>query len=256
MLDWYETNLTKWHKWAAVNPYNLLISYPRGGRAWIGKVLKMRTGQVVGPPESANLPFDKYTLFLHHGGREKEELFKTLHNAKIILLLRDPRDCALSDAYRCVWFDQHPEITKMSRALMTRRIQEVCKLWNVRIKDYEQKADLIIQYEQLCLTPKIVMRSLLETIGVSGKAYLDKAITSLDKLVLTRLREDLSVERVLQPTTFTSGVERYKAHCQKWKQDELFTEEDNQTVLIALGKNMKRFGYLQNGHDTERWING
>jgi len=244
-----ETSLAKWYEWAASNPYNLLVSYPRSGRSWVQKLLEHTTGRPSVSPEASSGNYERYLLFLHHGGRQKEALFKTLHNAKTILLIRDPRDAVLSDIYRCVWYDQHPEIIQLTRELIDWRISEICKLWNIRIQDYESRAGLIIQYERLCLEPEAELRKLQEYLDVEVIRHRLEAISASDCISWIDHLENGAVEQRLYKASFSSGEERYEKHCLKWLADLNFRKEDNERILDALGENMLKFGYTESGHE-------
>jgi len=243
--------------WAKNHKTNMLVSYPRSGRFWLAGILVRLLGKPALSPNLMEEQPDKYSIFLHHGGLLREETLEAIKDFNLIFLVRDPRDCALSDAYRRVYHHQHSKIVTMNNDLLETAIADMFKVWPLRINDYENLG-LTVQYEQLCLRPVETLNVILEYIDekpiMDVAAAVDKDFTYRIAWRTPTADDPSNIQPRYRYTQFASGWERYLNSCLKWLHDDMFTSEKNKRVCDQVGDYMERYGYLEKGHDIPRWL--
>lgn len=248
-----EKNQLKFLEWAASNPYRMMISYPRSGRTWITGVVRALTDKI---SSSTHLidgnNYNSFAMILHHGSLHQNELVEVIHNAKLVLVIRDPRDCAISDAYRRVYFTQHPEITELTEEVIESAIQAVLDRWAGVISAFAGKADLVLQYEKICMAPVSAFRNIMKVLGLEPQNDIEATVTWKDEV--SRVEEvDGKLTRLKEDWSFPKHWERYLVHSLKWQDDERFLESYNERIFTALHRQMEDYGYLIHSHDTSRW---
>jgi hypothetical protein len=238
-------------KWAENNKCVIQVSYPRAGREWLWRLMHRISDKfsmrVFDPPNQA---YDDYEYFYWHGYWYREHLTpEARKNIKFAILLRDPRDCALSDAYRRVLTGQEQG---MSEQVVTKAVEHLLD----REKGYSARLDLFdyslqIQYERMCLSPIVELQRFIDLVGSRITHPVDIIVRELDRKKYAILVDGELVEKV-EPAHFKTGLDRYQASCLKWKQDAFFTEEHNEKVLEALSPFMLEHGYNADGHDLDK----
>lgn len=256
---WWE-NFSEFGKWAENNESFLLLSHPRSGREWICDILRSLTRKESRSPGLV-VPgtWSEYLFFLDHVQQKRAEdiLMRFAARAKILLLVRDPRDAALSDSYRRVYYKQYPDVTEYSDELLDSAIDDICNYWCKRIEDFSPYETIMVQYEHFCINPIMQLERIIEFFGLNIERDIENAVLELDEI--SRIRKlqipeaERDLERVPQVATFVDGWDRYAAHCLKWQKDENFRECHNRRIVLNSGEIMSSLGYHSRGHDVTYW---
>lgn len=247
--------LSKFVEWAKEHPFVLLVSYPRSGRDWLSWTITSVTGRPIEDPFVADGDYAEYILFKTHGTRK--EIRENASGGRYIILIRDPRDCILSDAYRRVVHDQNcPDVTRMTVSLVEKATDLACQNWPLAVDRYGKYESIIVQYEHLCLFPCQVMEAVFGFIGVPGSdADVLEAIHRRDRVKEHELchPDPKNVKEVITRAAFPSHQARYEASCLKWQRDSFFRPRFTERLWDKLGDMMARFGYTEHGHDVAMW---
>lgn len=171
-------------------------------------------------------------------------------HAKVILLIRDPRDIALSDAYRRVFFDGTYKM--MSSDIVDITVDSTSRWWGELIAKYIPFKPLIVQYEFLCLYPIPVLETVLQYLGNPDRVmHIMDAVKKVDRIKTYEKcdKDKVSIKPVFNPhVEFNDGVSRFTQHCLKWQRDEFFLLEHNETIWQHLKDIMMQYGYTEYGY--------
>lgn len=235
--------------------YTIFVSYPRSGKEWTRQLLNVVGGKVVAqfPHGIGGGNYEDYWYFNEHTvqddvlGECKSDLIKE-NNLKVMLLLRDPRDVALSRAYwstRWAWTDY----TVVTPETVEERVVYTSNHWMASIQAVLNLNPMaVIRYEQLCLYPVETLTEILRCLdNPPRKVSIEEAIREEDRIKNHSVENgELAME--LRPQVFNDGLARYKRHCLKWQRDELFTKEHSDIIWNTCRGMMLRFGYTKDGH--------
>jgi len=229
-------------EWAVVNKHNVMSSYPRSGRNYLSALISKATGRVVVQgvePLNHGVGLADVFLFVAHLDRWKILGDKGTY----ILLLRDPRDCILSDMYKR---EVEGKVETVEELVANRELTaNSARMWTDYFSAFLKYGPHIVQYERLCLSPIETLEGILEFLNVVPVEKIPKVIRSRD-MVKPDVRELFGFQQVV----FASGAERYNAHCLKWQRDPLVGQGFLDTIWGEAGEIMQEYGYLQHGHSV------
>ena len=255
---WYD-NFAEFGRWASSNNPFMLVSYPRSGREWLCNIFSFLTGkESLSPGLVVPGTYSDYLFFLGHLGQKKARdiVMGVADRVKILLLVRDPRDAALSGSYRRVYFWQYAP-TEYSSDVLDGAIRDVCSNWASLIEDFMRLDAILVQYEHFCIEPVVQIERIINFFGLDIDGNVEKAVIEFDET--NRIRKVVSpkagkdIERVAEAATFVDGRDRYLQHCCKWQRDGNFRECHNRQIVLALGDSMGTLGYHSQGHDLTCW---
>lgn len=242
-------NMKAFSDWAECNSPVVLISYPRSGRSWILRLAEQSTDRrawrIFKTPDR---DYSEYLFFCWHGVKYAECLSdKARENITFVNLVRDPRDAMMSDAYRRVVDGKYD---KMSREVVLAARQELFsedRGYRVR---YDNNPGVVIQYERMALQPIPEIHKLLDLLDVHITKPVDHVVRDNNRIKHAYADANGDVKYDIQMgVEFKTGRDRYSAICLKWKDDPLFTEEDNDVVYTSMRPIMEQYGYTKEGHD-------
>jgi len=215
---------TEFSEWARHNPHNLLISFPRSGRNWLGALLRGASGKMVAPGVLDAQPTYYYKdlfIFMFHRGR-----WDILGDkGKYILLIRDPRDAILSRTYMRAQAESRSveSLFEDSNWMLELNIDE----WRRYFDTYLQYEPLVVQYEKLCLDQAKVVAEILEF-----------------------LVNDIRPDAVNDEPISASGQAHYDEHCMKWKRGSVVPESFLSAIWSRIGDLMTEYGYSEGGYSA------
>lgn len=221
--------------WAAANEHNIMTSFPKSGRNYLGALIRRASGKRVINGISPIEP-DVF-LYMAHRGRWSIRGDK----GRYILLIRDPRDAILSRTYT-----QAIEASESTEHLISREdwLIENIGNWLGYFTEFMQYEPHLVRYESLCLQPATTLSVIFQFLGIEAVEDLGEVIAGND------LRKPDPMEpRGFVPTVFKTGLERYNAHCLKWERDPLVTESYLDIIWREAATVMEEFGYTELGHN-------
>lgn len=248
-LERQRINLERFYKWSIERNYSMLVSYMRSGRNWISGVVAMATGFKIDDPYDINYNiYNQYALFVSHGERaiDVNSLKRDKKNNRIILILRDPRDSALSAAYRKMVLDSmyYRVPFNDSDSIVKWHLERVSKVWPNLIHNFFDIADLVIKYEDICMNPLGNFRAILDIIGFKdSEVDLRRAIAFKDAFTGIMINHEKLVVAKKSDAIFLEDRERYEHHCGKHLTDENFLQDYNDILSKKCVEVMNRFGY-------------
>ena len=226
-----------YNKFAKTHDHAMQLSKERSGRVWLSSLVHRLTGvtgwnlelsqPVDGDLDEKELP-NYFHAHLHSG-----DPMQFFPHVKYIFLLRDPRDayCSqvdvniLQGGSISIWENFH-------------RTETWCMEWKRYFKQLPYQDTLLVQYEMLCLNTHATLRKVCDHIG-------HEVISNIPEVVVA---SDRYYSKIRSAPEVSSGKERYKEHCLKWKRHPLFTERHNDIILELLGDTMVHYGYFKDGH--------
>lgn len=227
------------NKWAESHDHNILTSFPKSGRNYLGDLIRRISNLPVinGILPAPGVSYDDIHLYVAHRG-----IWKIRNNhGNYILLLRDPRDAILSRVYTCLLVETDKTIEHFMKD--TEWILSNIKEWLMYFTIFIPYNPLIIQYEHLCLSPFDTLQSIFEFINLPQERDIVSVITEYD---LTK--PDPLKANDLIPHSFPTGYDRYIDHCLKWQKDPSITPVFLETIWNEAKEIMKQYGYTENGH--------
>lgn len=238
----HRKNIPNFYEWAKSHEYNLLVSYPRSGRNWLNAIVEKVTRLKTGDYRDIEGDYEDYILFsIHNDGAEIPS--RTVKNAeegraKVIVLIRDPRDACWSHYFSYYEEDELPE--KQRKSEMIRLARYTVKSWGAIQRIYTPISRLIVRYEDLCSTPVFVMGEVFEEIGSS--------LGSIETIG-TRILEDAIIEEDRKRFGHALLDCHHRAIRQrhKWSNDKFFKEECVPLIQDGLSKEMKEYLYHRVG---------
>ena len=236
---------------AAKQPINVLISYPRSGKDWMRKIIYATTGKKVAGRDDYNNNRNEYWGIADHFIENiAETMLNRIHDFKPALLLRDPRDSALSEAYRRIFFNH--ATNKFTDSLLNNTIDRAIESWGWLYDNYIDKC-FLIQYEHICLYPERTIKSFHEYFSSEITSDITKTIIALDLKCNYKLSETNGVIRDRRATVYENNWMRYISNCKKWKYYDVFKQKHNDRIFEVLGDRMQKLGYLYKDHDIVKW---
>lgn len=251
-------NLVRFWNWAEDNQYNIHISYPRSGKDWLRWMIGNITEKKIDDPFNINYSnYDDFLYFTRHGGRHQDIINIRKGDNGVILLIRDPRDAALSSAYRQVVYSQH-DIKIFSEEVVNSAVEDVCDGWQSRIEAYFLDDPLVVQYEAICLKPVKTISKIIEFLEADIVNPIEDIVKNCDrKKIITEVdpgeHKGKNLKQEIQRIEYSTNHDRYVQHCLKWQRDTAFTTKHNEMVYNSCEKYMKEFGYNKGGHDIEKF---
>lgn len=252
-------NVKRFNAWAEENPCVILISYPRSGREWLWRIMEKVSGKKTARIfDSLELPYSECLFFYWHGYWYKELLSEAaLKNIRFVGLMRDLRDCALSDAYRRITTFEYP--MKMSSSIIDNAVDDLTDVnigFGARMQ-YFLRACPVLQYERMCLCPVAEVQKLIDVHDMKIIYPVDLAVRELDcEKTITLDQSNCPTEQIDLSVKYQSGLDRYKARCLKWRRDNFFRPEHSMQILEKYGELMESCGYTEHGHDMDKLQTG
>lgn len=249
-------NIRRFFDWAMENECNIQVAYPRSGRQWMSNVIYELTGKFSVMPYDVN--YDKYrniAIFTTHGLRfNYHPILERNKKIKLILLLRDPRACAISGVYRiCIRERPFEEKREYFEETVKMFVDDVCRNWKNCITPYRKYNPLIIQYEHLCLEPvKIIERILNFTELEKMTEEVENAISGSNE-IRDYIYDGKKLLEIRKKKQFDSGISRYNHFCLRWKKDIFWKQEFSDMIYDKAGGLMEEFGYGRYEHDLKKW---
>lgn len=248
----HDVNGARFLEWAKTNPCNLLVSYPRSGRCWIADILHLLTDKLsVMPYEINGDNYTDFALFTTHGYRfNYAQLLKINPLIKVILLIRDPRDCALSDAYRSSII-RIPDFgyDNMCYEIVEKSMELTATHWQDTFEKFSIFNHIIMRYESLCLSPVDTIANLLRFMEISDVDILKitNAVNQTDQIKFRHGAERIEMYK------YSNDLERYQKSCLKWQKDIYWLPRFSEMIWQQSGTTMQLFGYTENGHDINKF---
>jgi len=244
-------NMSEFVAWAQLNECVVQISYPRSGREWLYRLIEEITGKpTMRIFDTSTRPYEDYAYFYWHGHHYKNYMTtKAMKNIRFMQLVRDPRDCVISDAYRRVTVDAD---ARMSRQVVLDAMELLLDPERGYANRINTFGGLVFQYERLCLSPIVELQAILDHIEAEIRVPMDLAVKNNSHLKTVTVGNSGVVEVHTQSKHFRTGIERYQNCCLKWKRDPLFTEADNMATYPVIEHILSDMGYTKEGHDLER----
>ncbi|HFD13196.1 MAG TPA: sulfotransferase [Crenotrichaceae bacterium] len=173
----------------------VLVSWAKSGRTWLRVMLSHYYQQRFNIPQQYLLDFDNFkiinpqapSVFFTHGNYLKDytgnkDTKRDFYHKKIVLLVRDPRDVAVSQYFQWKYRmsprkkslnDYPPHEADISMyAFVTSKdcgLPKVIDYFNGWIREKDKVANLLmVRYEDMRKNPEQVMRSILEFTGTPG----------------------------------------------------------------------------------------
>ena len=251
MLPEQRLNLNKFYEWVITREetFHSQVSYGRSGRHWFATSLRKLTSITINGPEKW-VEDDPFKINYYHDHRGLVEYAK---NLKTVLLIRDPRDCLLSELYHHVYLWNRGKALEWStEEIFMEQMQPGKPLLKGKVDRWLWYFDhflphdtIVIQYERLCLYPEEVMTRVCDFLGLETKKNPVEVIESADN---TRARVDKD-GIVFESRDYKTGKERYADHCLKWQRDTKMNYL-HEHMWEKMGSVMLQWGYIKNGHAT------
>lgn len=256
--------------WAISNTCAIQVSCGRSGLGWLNRSAGRITGKETPAIwahdsreySSDNLWFNSHGNFIIDYVSRESDL--DLSHLKFVLLVRDPRDAALSDCYRKVLIDEDSVTDTggvelgMSSARLEAFIKRVCRHWVPLLEFYTPLQTLVVQYEQLCLYPQKNWTDILNFLGVDPILLPQEDVAAWNRLSRVEFlgkygsgTKSLRKHWIRQPGR--ECMDFYVQHCLKWLHNPFFWETYNREIWQVCGEWMQRFGYTEYGHSIEKW---
>lgn len=197
------------------------VSYGKSGRTWLRLMLSRYFQQRFGLPEGAFLEFDNLhrqnaaipRVYFTHGNYLRDytghlDVFEDFRNHRVVLLVRDPRDVAVSQYFQWgrrmrphkKWLNRYPrhgadlslfEFIQGHEAGLSRVI-EFQNRWAGALRRLDHA--LLIRYEEMRDQPEAALRQTLEFLGFSpGPDEVESAVTYAEFDNMRKLEEAGSV---------------------------------------------------------------
>lgn len=211
-------------KWRHTNKCTQQVSPPRSGGHWLRYVIERCSGRKC--YDTNRVPgedFPNNTYFNNHW------FIYDFTGDKYVLLVRDPRSVIWSQVQ---WGRDELGADKIDDL---NRWRHSISIYRQHFTRYLSRNTLIAQYERICLFPVEEVTRVMNFIGYKIKNDIQKVVENLDR------------------ECFSSGYDRYKACCLKWKNDE-FTSGHRKFVWEELGDIMVHYGYNEQGHSPMLFI--
>jgi hypothetical protein len=250
----HNTNGARFLKWAKINPCVLQVSYPRGGRHWLANILYLLTNKLsVMPYEINNDNYTYFDVFTTHGYRfDYVQLLKENPLIKVPILVRDPRDCALSNAYRSAAIGI-PDFghDKICVEIVEEAVKHAVTYWQDTFERFSIFDHIVVKYESLCWKPLQTIKKFLAYIGLSDISSEDilNAIWQLDQLKVRNNGQPEALSSYVHP----DNLSRYISCCKKWLNDKYWLPAFSKMLWDKSGKLMQHFGYTQNSQDMNKF---
>lgn len=237
----YDRLKAQFSEWAETHSHNILTSFPKSGRNYLGSMLRRASHRKVMnglPGQEDALDFSEVYLFVLH--RQRWELRGDKGN--YILLIRDPRDAILSRTYT----------EANTRGAKVGTVIEDDDWMETNVREWEAYFDTFlshkchpVQYEELCLFPVETLSGIFDYLNIEPVVDLLTVAKEDDQVKPDPLKENDFVN-----CNFATGFERYRRHCLKWQRDPHVTEAYLQKIWRSLHIPMERYGYSNPGHAT------
>ncbi len=236
-----------------------LVSYPRSGVTWLRVMLSELAYQSSGesladldyfvPDLSLNVLSDQIIPSSRHIFKSHESYlwnhWKTEKYKKVVYLMRDPRDVALSYyRYNQKLCNYAGSLDEFIADWIAGRISP--GTWSQHVDSWEASSiekygvqSCLIKYEDLTRQPLAELKKISEFFSITADLKaLEKAVSN-SSVERMRQKEAKGKRRV----EIASGFEFIgKAESGQWK--TALTRSQQETLENAFGKTMKRFGYL------------
>lgn len=249
MLPEQRLNLERFLEWLKTRDELFLsqVSYGRSGRHWFATRLRVLTGISVDGPEKWDIN-DPFAIGYYHS---HTGLVGAAKNLKTVLIIRDPRDCFISELYHHVyiwkkgtgnkWPDEETFISLMQvgQPLLKSKITK----WLSYFKDYIPHNTIVIQYERFCLYPEEVFTRVCDFLELPMLKDPNKVIADVDNTRASVDKDGIHFE----PKHYGTGEERYYDHCLKWQKDRKL-EYLHHHMWETMGDVMLQWGYTKQGH--------
>ena len=231
-------------EWLKTHKHIIQISCPRSGRNWLKDLMVGITGRKIHEELSATPPYTQYLYIMWHMG---ENTIIPSH-AKVIILVRDPRDVYLSLGYSLLI--KNNQNNNVAYSMSSQYIDNAIHLehihnWRMYFEKFLKPDRLFVQYEYLCLEIEDMLQKIIDFIGCTPIRSISEIIKAADNTIINTIitpHYDNSIE-------YANGWDRYSNHCLKWQRDDFFTEEHNHTIWDKHKDIMSKYGYLKDGHD-------
>ncbi len=231
LTEKHDKNNHRFAEWALNNSFILQASYARSEQKWTSDIYHAITGKQTAMPHTINDDnYVDYFAFNSSGYRIacRGTLLEKNPGIKVILLVRDPRDCVLSLAKLYLPTDM-PLATYIAAI-----VDYNTGWWSKTIGDFLSSNHIVVQYEHLCLNPTETLSRIFQFVDFNTNGDIDfEAI----------------VKRLDQPKPYETGIERYTDYCLKWQSDPLWQQEYSDKIYDVEGEIMERFGYTSEGHN-------
>lgn len=246
MVEKREQRFKAFFRWLQKGDHKTIlsqVSMPRSGRYWLSHLMSNITDVCIGIPRhwDASSP-DAIKYYHGHVGFANHT-----NNLKNVLLIRDPRDVLLSQVYWLVYLceddDHQSEQIAIDRFSEERFLLDQLEQWENYFKTFLPLDTIVVQYERLCLFPVAELERILDFFDF--KAVRD--VLAVVKKADTERRSYARPE--FFPVDFANGLERYEAHCLRWKEDKSLNHL-HERIWNRLGKRMEEWGYTKDGHAT------
>lgn len=223
------------------------VSYGRSGRHWLAKVMGKVTGKREGIMEEWD-PGDPFRICYYHSHVPINDIAK---NLKTVLLIRDFRDCLISELYHHVylwtwergleWPTEKEFIKTMQPGehLLEGKIRKWRKLFEILLP----LDTIVLQYERLCLFPDSCIRRLCNFMGLPIVRDPLSVVEECDNSVVRKAPHKQELN------TYITGEKRYANHCLKWQRDTKMNYLHDY-LWEKLGDLMLSWGYTKEGHAT------
>jgi len=226
-------------QWSKNNDSVIQVSYPRSGRHWIESIIKWN---LLGKDGCADIQnFDpnnsKHYYFTHVKNWPAFDA-----NGKYVYLIRDPRDVFVSFMYyrTCIKQSLTVEQSFNDYDFLGKEV----KSWKNMLQVFIETDCIIIQYERMCLYPKIELNRIARFIGVDMVDNID----CRDNGHFIYYNPDKPWQPIKKP--FESNIERYNTRCLTWQKNPRFTKKHFDIIWGALKDIIPYYGYLENGHSV------
>lgn len=242
-----DDNKARFWQWARDNECMIFISYPRSGKQWMRFLLRSITGKKVNFPYGIDASnYGDFLYFNQHCIKGNDKIKSG--NIKIMLLVRDPRDVALSRAYYATRWGWTKD-TYLTTEIMDDFATTTSSRWREEIiLSHNLNPLAVIQYEQLCLYPVESLNEALQCLGNPPRVMCIEDAISLHDRTKTLSVHNGEIAMEIQPQVFNDGLARYQRHCLKWQRDDMFTEKHADMIWEACGETMMQYGYTKEGH--------
>lgn len=250
----HDRNGARFLEWARINPCVLQVSYPRGGRHWLADILYLLTGKLsVMPYEINGDNYDDFAIFTTHGYRfNYVQLLKENPLIKVPTLVRDPRDCALSNAYRSSIIGM-PDFgyDTMCHEIVEQAVKHAVMYWQDTLDRFSIFDHIIIRYENLCLTPIATIANLLRYLEISDISP-DKIADAIKQVDQIKFASNGTGEHI-ETYKYSSNLERYQKSCLKWQRDTYWLPHFAEKIWQQSETTMQLLGYTEAGHDISKF---